>query len=176
MGIYAVGDLSVGARPAGDFGELYRRLSSRLERIVRLDVTHAPAPVVEDACQFAWGRLLHHRDHIEPDTALSWLARTAVHEALKLLKRERRYASLETMLELADDAALASQAPGADQLAEQRERLQSIADLPQRQQRVLWLKALGLSYAEIAQHTGYTHRTIERQLLKARQALREAAG
>jgi RNA polymerase sigma factor (sigma-70 family) len=60
-------------------------------------------------------------------------------------------------------------------LFERRERLASIRRLPQRQQQVLWLHALGLSYNEIARHTGCTTRTVERQLLRARRAVRSAA-
>src|SRR6185312_6926864 len=73
----------------GDVGELYCLLARRLEHIVRLDV-HAPDVVIEDACQFAWNRLLHHRDRVQRETAMGWLVRTAVHEALKLTRRDRR--------------------------------------------------------------------------------------
>jgi RNA polymerase sigma factor (sigma-70 family) len=66
--------------------------------------------------------------------------------------------------------------PGPEEVFERRERLASIRLLPERQQRVLWLHALGLTYVEIARHTGYTTRTVERQLLRARRAAREAAG
>ena len=78
----------------GDVGELYGLLAGRLEQIVRLDV-RAPEVVIEDACQFAWSRLLHHRDRVHRETVLSWLARTAVHEAFKLSRRDRREASLD---------------------------------------------------------------------------------
>jgi RNA polymerase sigma factor (sigma-70 family) len=59
------------------------------------------------------------------------------------------------------------------ELVERRERLDGIRRLPERQQRVLWLHALGLSYGEIAAHEGCTTRTVERQLLRARQRARE---
>src|SRR5919108_2418020 len=84
----------------GDVGELYGQLATRLEHIVRLDV-RAPDVVIEDACQFAWSRLLHHRHRVHRETVLSWLARTAVHEALKLLRRDRREFSLEAAVEQA---------------------------------------------------------------------------
>jgi RNA polymerase sigma factor (sigma-70 family) len=56
---------------------------------------------------------------------------------------------------------------------EDRERLRSLAALPPRQQRVLWLYGAGLSYQEIARRQGCTSRTVERQLQNARAALRE---
>ena len=155
-----------------DVAELYARLSRRLEHIVRLDV-RAPDVVIEDACQFAWSRLLHHRDRVQHDTVTSWLARTAVHEAFKLLRRDRRELSLEAVAE--DPAAPApALSPGPYDLIESHERLDGIRRLPERQQRVLWLHALGLSYAEIALHEGCTTRTVERQLLRARHRIRQA--
>ena len=157
---------------AGDIAELYTSLSKRLEQIVRIDLVQAPDPVVEDACQFAWGRLIRDPDRIQRDTALPWLARTAVHEAFKLLRRERFCLPLE----LVDEPSLARQTPGAAEVVELRERLRAIDQLPERQRRLLWLHGLGLSYAEIAAHTGCSRRTVERQLLRARRALREAAG
>ena len=153
--------------------ELYRELSGRLEQIVRFDV-RAPESVVEEACQFAWGRLMDHRHRVRRESALSWLARTAVREALKLRCRERRCVSLESALD-DEQASEVPTAAGPDELFERRERLRSIRRLPERQQHVLWLHALGLSYAEIARHTGYTTRTVERQLLRARRAARKAA-
>jgi RNA polymerase sigma factor (sigma-70 family) len=163
------------ATPAGlDVGELYRALSGRLEKIVRLDV-RAPDPVIEDACQFAWGRLVDHADRVGRETALSWLARTAVHEAFKLIRRDDRELSLDAAVEEAGEVALWARAPGPDELFENRERLGVIRCLPERQQRLLWLHALGLSYAEMARHTGWTPRTVERQLLRAKRTVRRLA-
>jgi RNA polymerase sigma factor (sigma-70 family) len=159
--------------PALPVAELYRDLSERLEQIVRFDV-RAPESVVEEACQFAWGRLVDHRHRVRRETALSWLARTAVREALKLHAHARRCISLDMALD-ADRAAEMPTLAGPDELLERRERLASIRRLPARQQQMLWLHALGLTYAEIGRHTGCTTRTVERQLLRAKRALREAA-
>ncbi|HSC02168.1 MAG TPA: sigma-70 family RNA polymerase sigma factor [Solirubrobacteraceae bacterium] len=150
----------------GDVGELYGLLARRLEQIVRIGV-RAPDAVIEDACQFAWSRLLHNRDRVHRDTVMGWLVRTAVHEAFKLLRSGRRELSLEAEAEdaLPSDATLS-------ELIECRERLAELNRLPERQQRAVWLHALGCSYAEIAVHEGCTTRTVERQLLRARQAIR----
>lgn len=158
----------------GDVGELYGRLARRLEQIVRLDV-RAPDVVIEDACQFAWSRLLHHRDRVHRETALTWLSRTAVHEAFKLLRRDGRELSLQ-------DAADQPTAPvlGCDvtpvEWFERHERLAELHHLPERQQRVLWLHAFGLSYSEIAEHEQCTVRTVDRQLLRARKGLARGNG
>src|SRR5689334_3868552 len=81
MAARAGGASAGGLRPC-DIEELYGGLARRLERMVRSGV-RAPDPVIEDACQFAWSRLLHHREHVQPEAALVWLAKTAVHEAFK---------------------------------------------------------------------------------------------
>ena len=159
---------------AGDVGELYCALSNRLERIVRLDV-RASDPVIEDACQFAWSRLVYHRDRVSRDKALAWLARTAVHEAFRLIRRERRECSLDAALEQLGEADVDPTTAGPQELLEQRERLGAIRRLPERQQRLLWLNGLGLSYAEMAAYTGCTTRTVERQLLRAKQRMRHVA-
>ena len=169
MSVYA----EAGFADNADIAELYRALAKPLEQIVRLDVW-APDPVIEDACQFAWGRLIHHRDHIRRETALAWLVTTAVREAVKLLRRDRRCVSLDATLELGGEARLTHEVPAVDVLHERRERLAAVRELPERHQRILWLHALGLTYAEIALHTGCSTRTVERQLLRAKRALREA--
>ncbi len=165
----AAGD--VGGAGVGDVGELYGELSKRLEQIVRLDV-RAPDAVIEDACQFAWSRLVHHRDRVHRETSLSWLVKTAVHEAFKLIRRDGREASLEAALEISGDAAVRLDAPAPDELVFARERLAQIDVLPERQQRLLWLHGLGLTYAEMAHRTGCTQRTVERQLLRAKSTMR----
>ncbi len=62
-----------------------------------------------------------------------------------------------------------------EELVEQRARLETIGRLPERQQRLMWLQGLGLSYTEMAEHEGATPRTVERQLMRAKKRLREAA-
>lgn len=157
----------------GDLGELYTALARPLERIVRLDV-RAPEPVVEEACQFAWSRLAIHRDRVRRDAALSWLAKTAVHEAFKLIRRSARELSFDDRLETGEAEAFRLSGPAPEEVFAQRERLAGVCGLPVRQQRLVWLHALGLSYAEMASHEGYTLRTVERQLLRAKSALRSA--
>ncbi len=161
--------------PLLDVDALYRSLSLRLARIVRGDV-NAPEAVIEDACQYAWSRLLCHAHRVRQEAVLSWLARTAIHEAFKLVHRDRRELSLDGGAE--EDclgARLVAPVPGPEEIVEYRLRLELVADLSARQQRMLWLHALGLSYQEIALSTGVTRRTVERQLLRAKRSVRRIA-
>jgi RNA polymerase sigma factor (sigma-70 family) len=165
------------AGPVGaiDVAELYETHAGRLCQRVRLAV-RAPEAVIEDACQFAWSRLCHHRARVRREAALAWLVQTAVHEAFKLLRREGRELSLDALLEDAGDTPQFRAGVALDELVEQRARLDSIGSLPERQQRLIWLQGLGLSYAEMAGETGATTRTVERQLLRAKRALVHAEG
>jgi RNA polymerase sigma factor (sigma-70 family) len=68
--------------------------------------------------------------------------------------------------------SLGGGSPGLAELAEQHAQLEAISALPGRQQRLVWLQGLGFSYDEMAAQTGVSHRTVERQLLRARRRLR----
>jgi RNA polymerase sigma factor (sigma-70 family) len=164
-----------------DVARLYGVEAARVRRIVRMSVT-APPAVIEDACQVAWTRLVIHRARLRRESARAWLVRVAIREVIRSIQRERREWSLEALLEQGGRSA----AGGAvdiestlttpaliEDLAEQRNRLESIQALPERQRRLVWLQGLGLSYREMAGETGMTRRTVERQLIRARSALAE---
>jgi DNA-directed RNA polymerase specialized sigma24 family protein len=104
---------------------------------------------------------------------LAWLARTASREAFRLIRRGTRELSLDALLEAAGDCALPPAPACLEETCEARDRLGSVRRLSVRQQRMLWLHAIGLSYAEMAVHEGCTRRTVERQLLRAKDAVRQ---
>jgi RNA polymerase sigma factor (sigma-70 family) len=166
-----------------DVARLYVEEAVSVRRIVRMSVTASPA-VIDDACQVAWMRLVIHRARLHRESARAWLVRVAIREVIKSSYRERRERSLEALLEQggrsaaggAADAETALPTPALiEDLAEQRNRLASIQALPERQRRLVWLQGLGLSYREMAGETGMTRRTVERQLMRARNSLAEAA-
>lgn len=163
----------IGTLAGGDeIGELFATLSKPLERIVRFGVC-APGPVIEDACQIAWSRLIHHRERVHRETALAWLVKTAVREACKLNLRDHRERSLDLGIDgQHNEASHGGLGASVLELLEQRERLDAVRSLPYRQQRLLWLQVLGLSYDEIALHERCSTRTVRRQLLRARSSLR----
>lgn len=158
----------------GDVARLYDELAPRLRSIVFHDV-NAPTAVIEDACQFAWYRLVCHAQRVERDGALSWLARTAVHEAIKLARRDQRELSLEAKVGEDGELNVPDTAPGPYEQLDCHERLALVRGLPALQQRLLWMKAIGLSYGEIAEEAGLTVRAVERQIHSGRKRLRAAA-
>jgi RNA polymerase sigma factor (sigma-70 family) len=166
-----------------DVARLYVEEAVSVRRIVRMNVTASPA-VIEDACQVAWTRLLIHRARLRRESARAWLVRVAIHEVIKSIQRERRERSLEALLEQgarstpggSADAGMTLPTPTLiEDLVEQKNRLDSIQALPERQRRLIWLQGLGLSYREMAGETGMTRRTVERQLIRARSSLAKEA-
>ncbi len=155
-----------------DVGQTYVAFADQLERLVRQEI-RAPEVVIEDACQFAWFCLVRHASRVSPEHTLSWLTRTARREAVRLARREARELSLDSQtVETIGSAACSHHEP--HELAERRERLALLGHLPERQQRILWLHALGLTYAEIAVRSQCSPRTVERQLLRAKRTVRLA--
>lgn len=154
-----------------DLELLYSTHAARLRQIVGACV-RAPDPVLDDACQVAWSRFIRRTGAVRSESILAWLVTTASREAIKMSRRLEREQPLESLSTAA--AGLAGRSPGADELAEQRARLAEIGSLPRRQQELIWLHGLGFSYAEMAQSTGASPRTVERQLERARQRLRAA--
>jgi RNA polymerase sigma factor (sigma-70 family) len=153
----------------------FAELAPRLQRIVAQNV-RAPAPLIEDACQIAWGRWITHRDRVAPGSLLPWLATTATREALRLLRKESRHAPLDQAADSGGTVIeLPVPAPGPEQVVEFRERLAEVRRLPVRERTVIWMHGLGYDYREIAAHTGSTRRTVERNLVRARRGLQQAA-
>jgi RNA polymerase sigma factor (sigma-70 family) len=131
----------------------------------------APDDVIEEACQQAWANLVAHLTRVDAGCVFAWLVTVATNAALKQVQRAERWRSLDAVLEQGEDvpAPLGWQ---AHQKLEANETLAAIARLPVRQQRVLWLRGLGLDYDEVATHEECTLRTVQRQLLRARKSVR----
>ncbi len=161
----------------GEVAELYARSAGLVRGQVCSEVT-APDAVIDDACQFAWIRLLHHRHRVGRDRAVSWLITTALHEVFKLVRRDGHDLSLEQLMEETGDLRLNRSAPAPEETVGARLRLELLRELPERQERLVWLQGLGFDYPEMAAETDMTVRTVERQLMKARRkiGLLEAAG
>ena len=151
--------------------QLYAQHARSLRRIVRSGV-RAPEAVIDDACQIAWSRLIPRVRAVRPDAALPWLVTTASREAIRLLRRGDREVSLEQLL---DEGAALPPSGGLDEVVGLRDRLDAVSALPIRQQQLVWLAGLGFSYEEMADRTGATRRTVERQLLRAKHTLKAAA-
>jgi DNA-directed RNA polymerase specialized sigma24 family protein len=164
------------ALTTADIASLYLQHAVALRRHVR-GAVRAPRHIVEDACHHAWVQLVRYRDQVDPDTAHGWLGATAVREAIRLWGVWSREVSFEMELENQGDALLAHVPAAAtpDEIVHRHDQLAEIRALPQRQQRMVWLRGLGLSPLELADHEHCTLRTVDRLLCRARQQLRAQA-
>ena len=170
--VMPAGSLSSSRSTLDLVGELYAAEAARVRRAVRRGARARPA-VIEEACQSAWARYVAAHDRVNRDAAISWLITTAIREAWRLGRHEARDLSLEALVQDPDDSEWEPAAPDLEEIAGLRLRLEALRALPERQGRLVWLQGLGLSYEEMGQATGDTARTVQRQLLRGRHALRE---
>lgn len=158
----------------GDEGALFAEHADRLRAVVA-GVVNTSAAVIEDACAFAWAQLLHHQPRRK--TVFSWLVTVARREALRLDRIERRGVTLDTGAgHRPDEAQVEPAVPSnVDQAHDVIEALDYVSELlPERKRRIYTLFALGYTYAEIAALTGDTRLTVDRQLRRANELLRNA--
>jgi RNA polymerase sigma factor (sigma-70 family) len=154
-------------------GALFVEASETIESIVARRV-RAPRATIEDACAFAWARLVARPDVVDGASAraIGWVARVAEREAWRL-------SALEHDVATPDALALLDHRPGDEDPVEQvaqREVLRALAELPPRQRRALELQAQGYTYSEIGRETGDTARTVSRLLRRGRDSLRGLLG
>jgi RNA polymerase sigma factor (sigma-70 family) len=154
----------------GDEADLYRMLAPRVHAVVRRQISGSEQ-LVEDACHTAWVKFIERSEQIDRHATLTWLVRTAIRDAYKLSHREHRNLSLDAPAGAFGEPSAGAYADPVTH-AEHRERLALTQQLRERQHRLLWLQASGLSYTEIAAGTGDSQRTVERQLLRAHSHLR----
>jgi RNA polymerase sigma factor (sigma-70 family) len=153
------------APSGGDEAVLYAEYRSKLVNTIRRQVRTSEENV-QDACSFAWMQLLSHQPRRGPEI-FAWLRTVAYREAIHLDRRDRRSPPVDDINE-----ALLPAPDSPEAKVEARHRLEAVTQLPDRQRRILALKAGGYSYVEIADRTGDTIRTVERQLLRARKRIR----
>jgi DNA-directed RNA polymerase specialized sigma24 family protein len=152
--------------------DLYRVTHGHLQRIVSANV-NTSASNIDDACAFAWTQLTQ-RPHLELTVfprITGWLATTAIREALRLDHADRRFQPLPD--EFGNGRSVSP--PPLSAALETRESLDELlAPATERQRRVLILVALGHSYTEIAAVEGGSFRTVDRQLHRGRERIRQA--
>ena len=158
-----------------DVAAYFAEHAPRLERLVRARVT-ASAATNEDASSYAWCQLVRRIDIALDDRAAGWLYRVAVHEGWRLAALERATVSYSPSLDDPDviEAGVAEPATThtVEQLVATRLTLEEVHRLPARQRRALLLFAFGLTYVEIAEHTGDSVRSVDRLLRRAKQRIR----
>ena len=152
----------------GDLAETYRTTYRALVRFLYRKVWDAER--AEDLAQEAFARAVVHK----PENARGWLfivAANMARDEARRAARERRHLTLLTA------EAQESGPPIDDALHAEHERAQVRAALDQlttRDREVLLLWDSGLSYDEIAAHTGLARGAVGTTLARARRRLVEA--
>jgi RNA polymerase sigma factor (sigma-70 family) len=150
------------AQTAAFFARNHEALLRSVARLVP-----ASRETIEDACAFAW--LQYHRHQPAGPTADGWLFRVAVREARHLRRREVKRGAVAHALGAAEGLEDPRLNP-EDAIAAR----DAFVRLPPRHRQVLALSAAGLNYHEMMAATGDSFRTVDRQLVRARAALRAA--
>ncbi len=133
---------------AGDAHELYGLLGGRFEQLVRREV-RAPAPVTENACRSAVGRLVYHAQRVEQDTLLSWLMRSAVHEAFKPIQPRAARAVARGAVRGDGEVMLPARIPAPEEQQSCASSSHRSAGCPQASRDFCGLQAARLSHQEI---------------------------
>jgi len=150
--------------------EIYAEFGARLARIVAARVMTSEVNI-EDACGIAWMKLVRCRPRTA--TVRAWLVTVACREAVRLDRASRRIAPLASgEPEAGEVAEPAAPDDPFDRALAVTEALEAVANLPERRRRMAMLHALGFSYREIAELTGHSPRTVDKQLRRARKVVR----
>jgi DNA-directed RNA polymerase specialized sigma24 family protein len=154
---------------------MYATHDAELHRLVerRGSPHHA---TVDDACSYAWMRLLsaEHATLRPPRwQALAWLTTVAVHEAWRLNRSHRRDGPFDP--EKIDTLSMHREraVPAAHDVAALHARLNLIDEIPERPRRFLLRLALGYSYDEISAAEGVSRTTTNKQIARAKRILRD---
>jgi RNA polymerase sigma factor (sigma-70 family) len=136
---------------------------------------------IDDVLQTAYLRFVESYNGLgEP---LAWLYTTVKREAWAIRRRGSRQKERSLTFE-ADghegefdlSEVLPTDGPGPVERLQRKEllaeRRRQLAALKHDERRALWLQALGLSYAEICEATGWTHTKVNRCLSEGRASLR----
>jgi RNA polymerase sigma factor (sigma-70 family) len=168
---------------------LYKRHAERLRHAITAKTTALDAGLIDEACAFAWEKLLRRRDiDLERARVYCWLYRVALRQAWALGRQQHREASSGALSgaddEVPEPAAPEPAAPEpaapepdlVDVVADRVERAtlhELMGELHWRERRELLLYAHGLSYEEISAVTRTTRTAVNRWLARGKKALRE---
>lgn len=151
---------------------LYAAKSTELHHAVRRAV-NIPEDLVEDACSYAWCQLIANERIAAETTSFGWLYVVALRQGYVLSGRLRREPAVGLPTELPQQTlATPDSWRAVERHLELETRRVLLAQIPERKRQLVLLHAAGFSYQEIARMTGDTLRTVERQLLRAKRALR----
>jgi RNA polymerase sigma factor (sigma-70 family) len=152
-----------------------RLIGSQADSLLRVARRYSLcADDAHDAYQRALEILMRHAPRLDPDRAAGWLHTVVKHEAMAINRSRRRIVgSAEPDLDALEARTSASpeeRVIAADRVARSAEALHGLK--PQ-EVRALWLKALGHSYQQICEATGWSYTKVNRCLAEGRKSFLE---
>jgi RNA polymerase sigma factor (sigma-70 family) len=185
IALTAVADPGDGADPADEPGaQAPRRSADAAQQLVlELVAAHADsllrtarryslcADDAQDAYQRGLEILMRHAHRLDADRAGGWLHTVVKREAMAINRSRRRFVGGE---EVDLDAVETRTSPSPEEHVLGFERVARSAEALQRlkpqEVRALWLKAMGNSYQEICDQTGWTYTKVNRCLAEGRKS------
>jgi RNA polymerase sigma factor (sigma-70 family) len=173
-------------RPMSGRGQRFAR-STREDAIV-FDAltTHAPALLrtarrhslcaddAHDAYQRALEILLRRAGSLEPDRAINWLHTVIKHEAMAVRRsRQELVGGADVDLDREESSNAASPEERVIGWEHTTRAAEALKRLKPQERKALWLKATGLSYAEIADRESWTYTKVNRCLAEGRKSFLE---
>jgi RNA polymerase sigma factor (sigma-70 family) len=127
-----------------------------------------------DAYQRGLEILMRHAARLDPDRAAGWLHTVVKHEALAINRSRRRMLG-STDVDLDALEARTTASPEERMLASDRvaRSAEALHGLKPQEVRALWLKALGHSYEQICEATGWSYTKVNRCLAEGRKSFLE---
>ena len=151
----------------GDEEELFQRYADRLRRVTQVSV-NTSREIVDDACAFAWMKLITNQPRRE--TVFAWLRTVARNEAIRLDGIARGVTSIDHSGGPPDPPASRSRIETTHEMLELRERLE---ELPAREREVVLLQAAGWRYQELAEFLEVSDTRINQLFARASARMRE---
>jgi DNA-directed RNA polymerase specialized sigma24 family protein len=146
---------------------LYRHSARWLGATVQRAVNTSDVNI-DDACSHAWTQLLtHDTAELRTPRIYGWLRTVAIHEAYRLHAYDHHTST--TVLE-----TIAQDTPAGTRLDQLESIHALLAPASDRQKRMIILHAAGHPYEEIAGVESASIRTVDRQLQRGRQRIRNA--
>lgn len=154
----------------GDEAAVFQQHHERLVNVIQRDLGVSRV-TAEDAASITWAQFLRYQPE-RTERLSGWLRVVGRREAIRL-ERQRQ----QELMDGRDGAGMLREPEDLRdpfKLSELRTRLRAgLEHLPKRKREIVALQALGLTYPEVAQATGNSPRTVDRQLRRAIQRLRE---
>jgi RNA polymerase sigma factor (sigma-70 family) len=150
-------------------------VGSQADSLLRVARRYSLCPDdAHDAYQRGLEILMRHAARLDPERAAGWLHTVVKHEALAINRSRRRIVGFSELdldtLESRTSASPEERVLASDRVARSAEALHGLK--PQ-EVRALWLKALGHSYEQICEVTGWTYTKVNRCLAEGRKSFLE---